>query len=82
VTHLEYVFKFYTYSDPILRDIQFWLIESELEQAVGRARLLRKDCVVYLYSNFPLSQAILEDSGFAMGSDPADDDLYNEYINR
>ena len=37
--------------------IQFWMIESELEQSVGRARLLREDCTVYLFSDFLLHQS-------------------------
>jgi len=52
-----YAFRFTTYDDEILRSIQFYMIESELEQAVGRARLLRYDCTVYLFSNYPLCQA-------------------------
>lgn len=50
-------FWFNTYSNPFLKRIQMWLINSELEQAVGRARLLRNKCIVYLYSNFPVKQA-------------------------
>ena len=57
VTHNGYQFWFNTFSDPQLRLVQFWMIESELEQAIGRARLLRHDCTVYLFSNFPLEQA-------------------------
>ena len=53
----NYRFWFMTYSNEDLRDIQTWLIESELEQAVGRARLLRNDCSVFLFSNYPLPQA-------------------------
>lgn len=59
VTHNGYRFKFTTYDDEVLRNMQFWMIESELEQAVGRARLLRCDCTVNLFSNFPLLQANL-----------------------
>lgn len=50
-------FWFNTYDNLFLRGIQMWLINSELEQAVGRARLLRNDCTVYLYSNLPMKQA-------------------------
>jgi hypothetical protein len=60
VTHNGYRFHFTTYEDDELRKIQFWMIESELEQAVGRARLLRYDCTVNLFSNFPLSQAVMK----------------------
>ena len=59
VTHNGYWFTFTTFDDEVLRDIHFWMIESELEQAVGRARLLRHDCTVHLFSNFPLRQANL-----------------------
>jgi len=61
VTHNGYRFRFTTFGDEGLRAIQFWMIESELEQAVGRARLLRNSCEVHLCSNFPLSQATMVD---------------------
>ena len=57
VSHNGYQFWFNTYKDEALRDIQFWMLESELEQAVGRARLLRNRCTVHLFSNFPLIQS-------------------------
>ena len=57
VTHNGYRFRFTTYEDVSLRKIHFWMIESEIEQAVGRARLLRYGCVVNLFSNFPVGQA-------------------------
>ncbi|NLK93322.1 MAG: hypothetical protein GX273_09405 [Bacteroidales bacterium] len=50
-------FYFMTYKKKELRNIQLWLIESELEQAIGRARLLRNKCNVILFSNYPLKQA-------------------------
>lgn len=53
-----FLFYFNTFSDDdILRNIQLYLIESELIQAVGRARILRNDCTVTLLSNFPLQGA-------------------------
>ena len=57
VEHNGWRFRFMTYDDKVLRAIQFYMIESQSEQAVGRARLLRRDCKVNLYSNFPLRQA-------------------------
>ena len=57
VIHNGYQFPFTTYKNKDLRAVQFWMIESELEQAVGRARLLRNPCEVNLFSNFPLRQA-------------------------
>ncbi len=61
VSHNGWRFRFTTYEDKALRAIQFYIIESQLEQAVGRARLLREECTVYLFSNFPLSQADIEE---------------------
>ncbi len=46
-----------TYKDQVLREVQLYSIESELEQCVGRARLLRQDCSVYVFSCFPCEQA-------------------------
>ena len=54
-------FWFNTYDNKFLRNVQLWYINSELEQAVGRARILRNKCTVYLYSNFPMKQAIYID---------------------
>ena len=57
-------FLFTTYDDETLRNIQFYMINSEIEQAVGRARLLRCDCTVNLFSNFPIRQANLKESEY------------------
>lgn len=57
VAHNGYRFRFTTFENKNLRAIHFWMLESELEQAVGRARLLRNECIVHLFSNFPLGQA-------------------------
>ena len=58
--------KFMTYdkSVSILRDVQLWMIGSEQEQAVGRARLSRCDCTVTVFSNLPLSQANIIDTDY------------------
>lgn len=47
-------FKFNCFDNEELKEIQLALIESDLIQAVGRARTLRKKAHVDLYSNFPL----------------------------
>lgn len=62
VEHNGYRFRFATFDNEWLRRIQFYVIETDLEQAVGRARLLRCDATVNVFSNFPLSQAILRES--------------------
>jgi hypothetical protein len=64
VTHNGYRFPFTTYDNDELREIHFWMLESELEQAVGRARLLRRPCTVNLFSNFPLCQAVMKDDKY------------------
>ncbi len=50
-------FKFNCFDHEELRQIQLSLIESDLIQAVGRARTLRTTAHVDLYSNFPLKIA-------------------------
>jgi len=67
VTHNGHRFWCNTYEDAVLRDIHFWMMESDLEQAVGRARLLRNDCIVRLFSNFPLSQTQIKDFDYSEG---------------
>jgi hypothetical protein len=64
VRHNGYQYYFTTYGEghDVLRKIQFWMIESDLEQAVGRARLLRHGCTVNVFSNFPLRQAVMKES--------------------
>ena len=47
-------FNFYAYDNPDLKQIQFACIEEELIQAVGRARTIRNNCTVFVYSSFPL----------------------------
>ena len=54
ITFNGFRFMFNTYENEILRNIQLSSIESELIQAIGRARTLRFDCTVEVYSNFPL----------------------------
>ena len=57
VKHNGRVFWFMTFDDEFLRHIQFWMIESELEQSFGRCRPSRTTAVVNVFSNFPLLQA-------------------------
>lgn len=57
-----YRFQFMTFENDLLREIQLYMIESESEQAVGRARLVSNNCTVDLYSNLPLKQCIVLDN--------------------
>lgn len=57
VTYKDIRFPFMTYKNVLLRNIQIYFISKELEQAVGRARALRYNSNVYVYSDFPVEQA-------------------------
>ena len=54
--NFEYYFQTYS-NNQDLRDIQLYMIESELLQAIGRARILRNDCIVTVLSNLPIPQS-------------------------
>ena len=54
IEYKGFKFMFNCFENEELRNIQLALIESDLVQAVGRARTLRTDAKVELYSNFPL----------------------------
>lgn len=54
ITWKGFSFRFSTYEDQRLRNIQLGAIESELVQAIGRSRSLRTDATVLVYSNLPL----------------------------
>lgn len=60
VDYNGYHFQITTYANSLLREIQLNSFESDLEQTIGRARLLRYDCTVWVYSSFPCEQAKLQ----------------------
>lgn len=64
VEYKGYSFYITSYSDELLRDIQLYAFESELEQCIGRARLLRNNCIVYVLSAFPCEQAELHSENY------------------
>ena len=53
----NFKFELMTFDEPFLKEIQAYIISAELEQAVGRARLISNDCTVSVYSSFPVEQA-------------------------
>lgn len=59
IQYKEHEFNFMTYKNVELRRLQTFFIGKELEQCIGRARLLRNDCTVLVFSNFPCEQAEL-----------------------
>lgn len=60
VEYNGYDFQINSFDNEKLRTIQLWILESLLEQAVGRARLLRFDCIVKVFARFPIDQALIE----------------------
>ncbi len=55
-------FEFWMYSykeSPLMQKIQLYLIESDLFQAIGRARALREDVTVHVYSSIPFPNSEL-----------------------
>lgn len=60
VEYNDYDFSINSFDNEKLRIIQLWMLESLLEQAVGRARLLRFDCTVKVFARFPIDQALIE----------------------
>ena len=60
VEYNGYDFSINSFDNGKLRIIQLWMLESLLEQAVGRARLLRFDCTVKVFARFPIDQALIE----------------------
>ncbi len=64
ITYRNKSFYLNTYKNEVLQMIQTWIISSQLEQAVGRARLLREDCTVIVFAGFPVEQAEYHDKEF------------------
>jgi hypothetical protein len=55
-------FWFNTWSrNELLRELQLSLIESELLQAVGRARVLTIDVDAHLFSNLPIYGCVIDE---------------------
>lgn len=57
VQHNGFEYYLYTFENEHLRAIQFYFIERELIQAIGRARLTDNEAVVFLFSDFPIPGA-------------------------
>ena len=56
----EFEYRIYICSgNPDMHELQLGLIEADLIQAVGRARLVRNDCTVHVFAAMPLPGCIL-----------------------
>jgi len=53
----NFLFKINTFEEDILKDLHLEMTTSEVIQAIGRARVLREKCNVYLFSNIPIDGA-------------------------
>lgn len=63
IKHNGFAFNIMTYETEDMQNLQLYFLHSELEQAIGRARLLRCECTVYVFSNLPCEQAeIIQDA--------------------
>jgi hypothetical protein len=73
-----YEFKMWTYNDDDLREVQLWYIESNIQQAIGRARHLRCSSRVYLFAGLPHPDAeqseLRESAPLAQGNTQQDHD--------
>lgn len=69
IVYRDKSFYLNTYKNQVLQMIQTWLISSQLEQAVGRARLLREDCTVTVFAGFPVEQAEYIDKSFVQNAE-------------
>lgn len=69
IVYRDKSFYLNTYKNEVLQMIQTWLISSQLEQAVGRARLLREDCAVTVFAGFPVEQAEYIDKSFVQNAE-------------
>ena len=69
VEYNGYSFPMMTSKDPIVQDTEFHIIYSQLEQAIGRARLLDHDSTVLVFSGFPCSQAEIHEEEYLKKND-------------
>ncbi|AFY73473.1 hypothetical protein Syn7502_01388 [Synechococcus sp. PCC 7502] len=69
VEHNGFRFLFKAYDNEYLRNLQFFFIESELMQAIGRARVNTKPCTVTVYSNYPLPEACINENEKVLGEE-------------
>lgn len=56
-----------TYRNMQLCEIQIYVIHSELEQCIGKSRLLRENAIVYVFLDFPCEQAEIIQEDYLTG---------------
>ena len=73
VNHNGFRFWFNAYDNEHLQLLQFYFIESDLRQAVGRARVNIEPAHVKVFGNYPLSEAAINDEEKAIGKQRLED---------
>ncbi len=73
-----YEFKIMTFTDENMQNLQLFFIETDLEQAIGRSRLLRNKCTVYVFSNYPCEQAELIQSKYLSVEEEKEEEIQPE----
>lgn len=53
----EFSIELFLFENEELRKVQLWLMEKEIIQAVGRARIINENCNVYIFGVFPVAGA-------------------------
>lgn len=76
----SYSFPIMTYANADMQNLQLFYIESELEQAIGRARILRCECTVYVFSNYPCRQAQLDQEAYLQLNNAEEDEAEEEIL--
>jgi hypothetical protein len=59
IVHNGFSYWTFTFKNPLLRELQTFLISEELYQSIGRSRSLRFDCKTFCFSNIPIEGAVL-----------------------
>ena len=59
IIHNGYSYWSFTFNNPLLRELQIFLISQEIYQAVGRSRSLRFDCKTVCFTNIPIEGAVI-----------------------
>lgn len=75
-----YEFKIMTFSDENMQNLQLFFIETDLEQAIGRSRVLRNSCTVYVFSNYPCEQAELIQEKYLNVADNEEEEMPAELV--
>lgn len=70
-----YEFNLMTYKGEELRELQMYYIRKDLEQCIGRARLLRNECEVVVLPNFPCEQAELDQRDYLEAMESSDSEV-------